>query len=38
MNRSQFANVVALIVAAVLSLWFSSIAVMYASGVYYFRK
>lgn len=24
--------------AAVLSLWFSSIAVMYGSGVYYFRK
>jgi len=38
MNRNQFANVVALIVAAVLSLWFSSIAVMHASGEHYLRK
>jgi hypothetical protein len=38
MNRSQFANIVALIVAAVLSLWFSSITVMYALGVHYLRK
>ncbi len=33
MNRSQFANVVALIVAVALSLWFSSMVVTYGSGV-----
>jgi len=38
MNRSQLANVVVLIAAVVLALWFSSVAMMYASGVQYFRK